>query len=164
MDSGFNQAAGDVHAVEDISDIMQDVDGHLGHARLPRCLDQLLVQGLQLCFPFFALGNVVSQSGQPSDPALAIVQRYFGHLIPVAFASLWIHQHFLAVVNFAPFQHALFLNRSNPGLIFTVAFSHGIFGSIDAKGARVGQVIDDHFAIHVFYKEMIWQVVNKGAQ
>ncbi len=59
----FPDALGDharrnVDAVEHVADVVQDVRGDLGHARLPRGDQQLLVHALELLFGQSPLGDV----------------------------------------------------------------------------------------------------------
>jgi hypothetical protein len=59
LDALCDQACRDVHAVEYVADVVQDIGGHFRHARLPRCDEQLLVYLLELLFSEAPFGDVL---------------------------------------------------------------------------------------------------------
>ena len=60
-DSVGDQGTGDVDAVKDVADVVQDAGGDLGHAGLPGDLKQLPVQ------PFQFLGRLLALRDVPED-------------------------------------------------------------------------------------------------
>ena len=58
-----DERGGDVHAVEDVADVVEHARGHFRHAGLARGIDELLLRALQFLFRPFALGDLVAQGG-----------------------------------------------------------------------------------------------------
>ena len=71
------KSGGDIDAVEDVADVVQDAGGHFGHAGLAGGLQQLLVQILHRGFGFLDGGDVLGNAESPDDLAVVVVQRHF---------------------------------------------------------------------------------------
>ena len=74
-----DQADGDIDAVEDVADVVQDAGGHLGHAGQPRGVSQFALRFLEFLFGLLAFLGVVNGAvdsrHEPVDAVLEDVIR-----------------------------------------------------------------------------------------
>ncbi len=59
-----DQRRRDVHAVEDVADVVQHAGGDFGHPRLPRCREQSLVQLLAFGLGAFLIAEVAQEGAE----------------------------------------------------------------------------------------------------
>ncbi len=74
-----NQHRGNVHAVEDVADVVQHAGGDFRHARLPRNLDQVGMHLGQFLLGQFALSDVLRRAEHPRHLAI----RTDDHVAPL---------------------------------------------------------------------------------
>src|SRR6202034_1406530 len=76
-----------IYAVEDVADVVENTGGDLRHTGLPRGVLELFVNGFELCFGFFALGDVFDGGDVCDDDAAFRADRRCSHGDPADFAA-----------------------------------------------------------------------------